>query len=56
MNLDPPTSSLESFTNQIRVVAITDDKLIAVLYVGILERNLADRSLEHCILPCSRPI
>ena len=47
LNLDPPTSSFQSLPDQIRIVAIANDELVAVLNIRILKWYLAYLSLEH---------
>ena len=46
MDLYPPATTLEAFPDQVRVIAIADDELVAVLNISILERNLTNRALE----------
>ena len=46
MDFYPPAATLEAFPDQVRVVAIADDELVAVLNISILERNLTNGALE----------
>lgn len=41
LDLDPPVALLHGFTDDLRVVTRRDDELVAILDIGIFERNLA---------------
>ena len=46
LNLDPPAALLQRESDDVRVVAVANDKLVAVLNVCVLEGDLADGALE----------
>jgi hypothetical protein len=46
LDLDPPASPTKRFPDQITIIAMTNNELIAVLDIGILKRNLRDCPLE----------
>ena len=50
LNLDPPVTLLQGVSDQVAVVAVADDELVAVLNVGVFERNFANRALKDGIL------
>jgi len=45
----PPVALLQSIPDQARVVAIANDKFVAILHVRIFKRNLAHNTFEHCV-------
>ena len=46
LDLNPPTSLLHGCSDEIRVVAVADDELVAILSVCIFEGNLTDCPFE----------
>ena len=46
LNLNPPVPHSQSISNQARIVAVSNDKLVAIVDVSIFKRNLALNSLE----------
>ena len=47
LDLDPPIALLEGIPDQVRIVAVAYDELVAVLNVGVFERDFAHGSFEH---------
>ena len=50
LDLYPPAALLESIANDGRVVPITNDKLVAIFNVRVLEWYLTHSSLEHVVI------
>ena len=49
LNFYPPVTLFKSVADDTAIVAITNDELIAVFNVGVLERNFGGRTLKHII-------
>ena len=49
LNFYPPVTLFQSVADDTAIVAITNDELIAVFNVGVLERNFGGRTLKHII-------
>lgn len=48
LNLDPPAAPLHSLPDEVGVVAVSDNVLVAVFYIGVLKGNFA---LSFLLLP-----
>ena len=46
LDLNPPAALLKSQSDDIRVISVANDELVAVLDIGVLEWDLANRTLE----------
>ena len=46
LDLNPPAALLKSQSDDIRVISIANDELVAVLNIGVFKWNLANGTLE----------